>query len=92
MIQGAKKISELTTTTLNGSEVVPVVQDDGLGNLTTFKVPVSSVGTDTNIYNSNGTLTDSVRSVNLATGKLNFSNGKIICRYKQCLKLYLNSE
>lgn len=78
MIQGAKKISELTTTTLNGSEVVPVVQDDGLGNLTTFKVPVSSVGTDTNIYNSNGTLTDSVRSVNLATGKLNFSNGKII--------------
>ena len=46
--------------------------------MTTFKVPVSSVGTDTNIYNSNGTLTDSVRSVNLATGKLNFSNGKII--------------
>ena len=56
MIQGAKKISELTTTTLNGSEVVPVVQDDGLGNLTTFKVPVSSVGTDTNFANTNLTL------------------------------------
>jgi hypothetical protein len=33
------------------------VQDDGLGNLTTFKVPVSSVGTDTNFANTDLTLT-----------------------------------
>lgn len=76
MIQGAKKISELTTTTLNGSEVVPVVQDDGLGNLTTFKVPVSSVGTDTNFANTDLTLTAN-RTHDLAGYNLAFNNGTI---------------
>ena len=79
MIQGAKKISELTTTTLNGSEVVPVVQDDGLGNLTTFKVPVSSVGTDTNLANTNLTQTAATdRLYDMNGNMLRFDNGRIV--------------
>lgn len=76
MIQGAKKISELTSTTLNGSEVVPVVQDDGLGNLTTFKVLASSLGTDTNFANTDLTLTAN-RTHDLAGYNLAFNNGTI---------------
>ena len=90
MIQGAKKISELTTTTLNGSEVVPVVQDDGLGNLTTFKVPVSSVGTDTNFANTNLTFTGN-RTHNLNGNLLTLNgttNGMIVSTSSTTRSLY----
>ena len=76
MIQGAKKISQLTTTTLNGSEVIPVVQDDGLGNLTTYKVALTSL-TDTNMANTNLTLTGN-RTHDLNSYSLRFDNGKVI--------------
>ena len=57
MIQGAKKISELQPLTVNGSEIVPVVQDDGLGNLTTGTLPITDFGSDTNFANTDLTLT-----------------------------------
>lgn len=75
MIQGAKKISQLTTTTLNGSEVIPVVQDDGLGNLTTYKVALTSL-TDTNFANTNLTL-NANRTHDLAGFNLAFNSGTI---------------
>jgi hypothetical protein len=63
MPTGAKKISQLPALTRNDSEIIPVVQDDGLGNLTTGTLPISDFGTDTNIYNTDGTLTGN-RTVN----------------------------
>jgi len=57
MPTGAKKISQLPALTRNDSEIIPVVQDDGLGNLTTGTLPIADFGTDTNIYNTDGTLT-----------------------------------
>ena len=91
MIQGAKKISELTTTTLNGSEVVPVVQDDGLGNLTTFKVPVSSVGTDTNFANTDLTLTAN-RSHDFDGFDMTFTDAHLLVYGSDTQTIYANNS
>ena len=91
MIQGAKKISELTTTTLNGSEVVPVVQDDGFGNLTTFKVPVSSVGTDTNFANTNLTLTGN-RSHDFDGYDMTFTDAHLLVYGNDTQTIYVNNS
>ncbi len=72
MPTGAKKISQLPALTRNDSEIVPVVQDDGLGNLTTGTLPITDFGTDTNIYNTDGTLTGN-RTLNHSTYSLTFS-------------------
>ena len=77
MIQGAKKISELQTLTVNGSEIVPVVQDDGLGNLTTGTLPITNFGTDTNFANTDLALTRD-RTHDLNGKLLQFDNGKVI--------------
>jgi hypothetical protein len=71
MPTGAKKISQLPALTRNDSEIIPVVQDDGLGNLTTGTLPISDLGTDTNIYNTDGTLTSN-RTLNLDNKTLKF--------------------
>jgi hypothetical protein len=77
MPTGAKKISQLDPLTKNGSEIVPVVQDDGLGNLSTGTLPISDFGTDTNIYNTDGTLTGN-RTVNMGTNILQIDNGQLV--------------
>jgi hypothetical protein len=71
MPNGAKKISQLPALTRNDSEIIPVVQDDGLGNLTTGTLPISDLGTDTNIYNKDGTLTSN-RTLSLDNKTLKF--------------------
>ena len=71
MPNGAKKISQLPALTRNDSEIIPVVQDDGLGNLTTGTLPIADLGTDTNIYNKDGTLTSN-RTLSLDNKTLKF--------------------
>jgi hypothetical protein len=71
MPNGAKKISQLPALTRNDSEIIPVVQDDGLGNLTTGTLDIADLGTDTNIYNTDGTLTSN-RTLNLDNKTLKF--------------------
>ncbi len=79
MPTGAKKISQLPALTRNDSEIIPVVQDDGLGNLTTGTLPIADLGTDTNIYNTDGTLTASVERVVNMNGKIvRFDNGQFV--------------
>jgi hypothetical protein len=80
MPTGAKKISQLPALTRNDSEIIPVVQDDGLGNLTTGTLPIADLGTDTNIYNTDGTLTGN-RTVTQAGNSLTFlgtTNGVVV--------------
>jgi hypothetical protein len=71
MPNGAKKISQLPALTRNDSEIIPVVQDDGLGNLTTGTLDIADLGTDTNIYNKDGTLTSN-RTLSLDNKTLKF--------------------
>ena len=80
MPNGAKKISQLPALTRNDSEIVPVVQDDGLGNLRTGTLQIADLGTDTNIYNTNGTLTGN-RTVTQDGNSLTFlgtTNGVVV--------------
>ena len=77
MPTGAKKISQLPALTRNDSEIIPVVQDDGLGNLTTGTLPISDLGTDTNFANTNLTLTGN-RTHNLASYDLQYNNAHIL--------------
>jgi hypothetical protein len=77
MPTGAKKISQLPALTRNDSEIIPVVQDDGLGNLTTGTLPITDFGTDTNFANTNLTLTGN-RTHDLASYDLQYNNAHIL--------------
>jgi hypothetical protein len=77
MPTGAKKISQLPALTRNDSEIIPVVQDDGLGNLTTGTLPISDLGTDTNFANTNLTFTGN-RDHQLAGYDLEMDNGRLV--------------
>lgn len=77
MPTGAKKISQLPALTRNDSEIIPVVQDDGLGNLTTGTLPIADLGTDTNFANTNLTFTGN-RDHQLAGYDLELDNGRLV--------------
>lgn len=73
MIQGEVKISELDVLTSDGSELIPVIQSDGMGGYINGALPVTAFG-GSNMANADLTLTAD-RSHALAGFNLVFSGG-----------------
>ncbi len=90
-MNGNIKISQLPALTVNGSEVVPVVQDDGLGNLTTGQLPITDFGTDTNFANTDLTLTAN-RTHDFASYDMTFNNAHLLVYGNDTQAIYANNS
>lgn len=73
-----KRISELPAkgSTIGATDLVEISEPDGLGGYVSKRVTGAQLGSDTNIYNTDGTLTGN-RVVNMGGNNLQFDNGQM---------------